>query len=117
MITRPNVRPFADDARASGAVIAAVCLFVLITVVGMAVDYASLIRQRAELQAAADAAAIAGAKEIPLALSDSQQIELVATNYAKVNLGMSTDAPAVAGLHRLLLVHRSWDRARSACSA
>ena len=93
MLRVANRRRFADDARGSVAVVAAVCLFVLIMGAGMAVDYACLIRERAELQAAADAAAIAGAKEIPLAFSDLQQVELVASNYAKANLGLGTDQP------------------------
>ena len=93
MTLRAFLHQFASDTRAGLAIVAALSLSALIVLVGLAVDYASLIRQRAELQAAADAAAIAGAKEIPLALSDSAQIEVVASNYARANLGLATAKP------------------------
>ncbi len=71
------------------AIVAALTITALMMATGLAVDYISLIRQRAELQAAADASAIAGAREINLATSDTSQIRVVADNYARINLGLS----------------------------
>ncbi len=97
MIPRSKIGRFVTDTKASVALIAAFAFFAMIMAAGAAFDYASAIRQKAELQAAADAAAIAGAKEIPLAISNPAQVELVASNYARTNLGMGTNKPQSSG--------------------
>ena len=93
MTLSDHIRRFADDTRASVAIVAAFTLVAMIMATGMAVDYGLMIKQRGELQAAADAAAIAGAREIPLALSNPQQIEVVAGNHARINLGIASSGP------------------------
>lgn len=55
-------------------------------VLGVATDYAVYNKTRSELQAAADAAAIAGAREIPLARGNPKQIASVVTNFATYQL-------------------------------
>ncbi len=97
MSVATQIRRFAGDARASVAMISAVVLLALLMAAGMALDYASAIRQRAELQAAADSAAIAGAKEIPLALTDTTRVQIVAESFARTNLGMSTKQTSPTG--------------------
>lgn len=83
------INRYSSDTNASVAVITAIALTALVMAAGLAVDYVSLIRYRAELQVAADAAAIAGAREISLASSDTAQVMTVAENYARTNLGLS----------------------------
>ena len=57
----------------------------LMVVAGMATDYAFMVRYRTELQAVADAAAIAGAREMTLAQSDASQVGAVVESYITVN--------------------------------
>ena len=85
-----SVQRFISSARGSVAIIFSVAATALVLIAGLAVNYFSLIRERAELQAAADASAIAGAKEISLAHFDTTQVTIVAENFARTNLGLST---------------------------
>ena len=62
--------------------VAAPALFV---VAGVATDYAFMVRYRTELQAVADAAAIAGARELSLAQTQSSQVTAVVDNFVKAN--------------------------------
>ena len=89
---RKHITDLISDARGSIAIVASLGFFALMVASGMAVDYAVMIRQKAELQVAADAAAVAGAKEIPMAMSDTAHIMTVASNYARANLEMSVEA-------------------------
>jgi len=57
----------------------------LMIVAGMATDYAFMVRFRTELQAVADAAAIAGAREMTLAQSDPDEVDAVVESYVAVN--------------------------------
>jgi Flp pilus assembly protein TadG len=57
----------------------------LLVMAGMATDYAFMVRYRTELQAVADAAAIAGARELSLAKADASQITAAVDNFVKVN--------------------------------
>lgn len=86
-----RVRDFARSTTGQMAVIAGLSLPVLMMGVGIAVDYGSMIRQRTTLQALADAAAVAGAREIALANSDESHIVSVASTYAN-----QTGTPTVA---------------------
>ena len=52
---------------------------VLLGILGLASDYAMMTKLRSELQQAADAAAIAGAREIPLAMSNAKQVASAVT--------------------------------------
>ncbi len=84
------VQRFISSAQGTVAVVFSVAAVALVLVAGLGVDYVSLVGERAELQAAADASAVAGAKEISLANSDPAQITIVAENFARANLGLST---------------------------
>lgn len=64
VLERLRIQKFITDTQGSIAIVTALSIVVLVIASGMAIDYAVMIRQRAELQAAADAGAIAGAKEI-----------------------------------------------------
>lgn len=57
----------------------------LMIVAGMATDYAFMVRYRTELQTVADAAAIAGAREMTLAQSNASQVDAVVASYVAVN--------------------------------
>ena len=57
----------------------------LMVVAGMATDYAFMVRYRTELQTVADAAAIAGAREMTLAQSNASQVDAVVASYVAVN--------------------------------
>jgi Flp pilus assembly protein TadG len=84
-LTRRFARLAARFRRASGGGIAmtfAMSLPVLLAIVGAASDYAVLTKIRAELQEAADAAAMAGAREIPLANADPTQVENTTRTFA-----------------------------------
>ena len=65
------------DSRGGIAISFAAVLPALFAVVGLASDYAMLSKLRGELQVAADAAAIAGAREIPVAKTNTAQIILL----------------------------------------
>jgi hypothetical protein len=58
----------------------------VLAVVGLASDYAMMTKTRQDLRQAADAAAIAGAREIPLARSNSKQVASAARSYAAYRL-------------------------------
>jgi Flp pilus assembly protein TadG len=74
------------------AVTFALALPVLFGVVGVATDYAMLTKLRAELQEAADSAAMAGAREIPLAMSKASQVESAVRSYAAYRLTQNSAA-------------------------
>lgn len=76
------------------AVIFALSAPVLIGSAGIAVDFINLNRVKVELQAAADAAAIAGAREMQVAKSDDQQITSAAISYAAYKLTGNSSATA-----------------------
>ena len=81
----------------SVAVITALVLVAMTMAAGVAVDYVMLMRQRSELQVAADAGAIAGAREIPIANSTTTQVDQVASNYVRTNLGLGLDPASSTG--------------------
>jgi Flp pilus assembly protein TadG len=58
----------------------------LLVMAGMATDYAFMVRYRTELQAVADAAAIAGARELSLANANQSQIIAASASFANYNL-------------------------------
>lgn len=75
------------DPRGSVAVITALTLPCMLVGAGLALDIAVMIAKKASLQAAADASAVAGARELPLANATSDHIRTVAVRYAETNLG------------------------------
>jgi Putative Flp pilus-assembly TadE/G-like len=61
---------------------------VLIMFTGLAFDYAMMVKYRGDLQSVADAAALAGAREISLSNSDADSTEGAAEAYAAYLLGV-----------------------------
>lgn len=76
------------------ATIFAIALPATMTLVGGSIDYASIARQRGDLQAMADTAAIAVARQMTMQTLSDQQIQSVAFNFATAN----ADAATVSGL-------------------
>ncbi len=74
------------------AVTFAMSLPVVMAMVGVASDYAMMKKLQAELQHAADAAAIAGAREIPLAKSNQAQVVSAARAFAAYQLTGNSNA-------------------------
>jgi len=82
------------------AVSLALALPVLLCLVGLTSDYAMMSKLRSELQQAADAAAMAGAREIPLAMSNTKQVAAAVRSYASYELtadSAATDATLASG--------------------
>lgn len=82
------------------AVSSAMALPAVLAVIGLASDYAMMTKVRQDLQHAADAAAIAGAREIPLAMSNAKQVASAARSYAAYRLtkdSAASDAKLAAG--------------------
>jgi Flp pilus assembly protein TadG len=73
---------------------------ILLSVVGVATDYAMLTKVRTELQDAADAAALAGAREIPLSMSNAKQVESAVRSFASYQLTQNS-AATLADLARI----------------
>lgn len=76
------------------AVTFALALPVLLGIVGVASDYAMMSKLRAELQEIADASAMAGAREIPLSMSDPAHVASAVRSFAAYRL--TNDASANA---------------------
>lgn len=72
----------------------AISLPVLFAIVGVASDYAMMGKIRSELQDAADGAAIAGAREIPLAMSNTKQVTSAVNSFAAYRLTEDSTASA-----------------------
>lgn len=81
-----TVGAFVRQSRGGLAVGFAVSLPVVLAAVGMASDYITMTKVRADLQSAADAAAMAGAREILLARSNAAQVKSAAISYAAYSL-------------------------------
>jgi Flp pilus assembly protein TadG len=77
---------FLGNCRGGTALAFALGVPALMAAVGVASDYATMTLKRAELQAAADAGALAGAKEMALAQAGPRTAEEVAQSYAKTQL-------------------------------
>jgi Flp pilus assembly protein TadG len=77
----------------------AMSLPVMMCALGLVSDYAMLLKVRGDLQKAADAAAIAGAREIPLAGTNEKQVISAAKSYANYNLAgdLATSAQSAKG--------------------
>src|SRR5438046_1479587 len=111
MLRRAVLR-FAKDRKANVAIIFALMLVPIIFLLGMALDYTLALRQREQLNAAADAAAIAAVRPAMLTQTDSSVVQATATAVfaAKANLpGLATTpTPTVnvvdSGLSRTITV-------------
>lgn len=99
---RRSVEAVLRDRRGGIAVGFALSLPVLMAALGLASDYVMLTKVRTGLQVAADSAAVAGAREIPLAQADKNQIESAAKSYAAFALiGDSTGDDAALAAKQL----------------
>jgi Flp pilus assembly protein TadG len=101
------------DARGGIGVSFAVSLPALLAIVGVASDYAMLSMIRTELQAAADGAAMAGAREMPLALAKTAQVTSAAQTFAAYRLTEDAAATPDQLAARKLVVDVSVDKASS----
>jgi Flp pilus assembly protein TadG len=81
------LRKFRLDDAGNVAVIFAIALPVVVGAASAAIDLASYNMKKSQLQAAADAAAIAGARELAVAGSTKTSIEAAATSFALQELG------------------------------
>ncbi|MBC8038256.1 MAG: pilus assembly protein [Rhizobiales bacterium] len=70
------------DSRGGIAVSFALAVPALMAALGVATDFAVMVKVKTNLQAAADAAAIAGAREIPLAGTNTKQVTSAAQSFA-----------------------------------
>ncbi len=89
---------FAKNRSGSMALWAAGLMLAAIFIVGGVVDYVSLVSQKHEVQAAADASALAAARELQIGARDEARIEAVATFVAKGNLDRMSGVEVAAGL-------------------
>lgn len=89
----PHIQRLKSDVRGSIATTFVVSSMGLITASGAALDYAHLSQIKTQLQAAADSAALAGAKEFRLGNANVDTVAQVAGNYAKEAL-IASDAKA-----------------------
>ncbi|CAN5313609.1 pilus assembly protein TadG-related protein [soil metagenome] len=74
------------DTRGTIAIVAAMTLPCLLMAAGLALDVAIYVGKRASLQSLADASAVAGARELPLANATADHIRIVAVRYAQANV-------------------------------
>jgi Flp pilus assembly protein TadG len=104
LLLRAVLRPWRHHRGGGIAMGFAISLPVLIGALGIASDYAMLTKLRGDLQAAADAAALAGAREIPLAQSNTAQITGAVQSFAAFQLTKNSAATAedLTALHLLV---------------
>jgi len=88
-------RRLINDIRGSVALTFALTMPMVIAMSGMAVDYGMAFVEKTSLQQAADAAALAAAKELNLVNTDQARLESVAEIVARANLGGSAGAVSV----------------------
>ncbi|HEX8416142.1 MAG TPA: TadE/TadG family type IV pilus assembly protein [Methylobacterium sp.] len=83
MPPRLPFRPFARSNSGSTLLVFALAMPVLLGAVGAAVDYGTWVKQRSHLQAAADAAAMAAARELSVSTYEQTRMQTVADSWAK----------------------------------
>jgi Flp pilus assembly protein TadG len=91
------IRQFGRNSSGAIAMVFAVCLPALVSIVAVATDYVMMSRIQTELQSAADAAALGGANEFSLSGSTDSQIKAVAKSFAFQNLFGSAKPSKDAG--------------------
>lgn len=79
--TSTPVRSFASDERGTIAMIFSLCIFVLVMMVGLAIDVGRLYQASGRITAAIDAAALAAAKGLRLANLTDAEVQTVAQDY------------------------------------
>ncbi len=81
-----RVRQIARDRRGGVAVVFALVVPVLLGFAGVAVDYATWTNQAARLQSAADAAALAAARELSLSSADEARVKAIAEAVVRTSV-------------------------------
>jgi hypothetical protein len=81
------IRKFAGSRRGSIAVTMALSAPLVFAIVGVAIDYFTMVHIKGQLQIAADSAAIAGVKELSLSGVTDKQVTSVAESFVYTNLG------------------------------
>jgi hypothetical protein len=76
-------RAFAASRSGTTLLVVALAMPVLAGAVGAAVDYGTWVKQRSHLQAAADAAAMAAARELAVSAFEQRRMQTVAESWAK----------------------------------
>ena len=94
---RKTIVKFLKSTNGSIATSLALLAVPLLICIGVAIDYASLYSARANLQGAADAAALASAKELGLVSTKDETVKEVAKNYVAASLNQSQASKE--GLH------------------
>ena len=85
---------FWNDTCGQIAIVFSLTLPVLLSAIGIAVDYTAWTRQQAKLQGIADATAIASARELYMANADISQVNAIANTFANAQLmGDTSDGP------------------------
>ena len=92
----PSLSGFLSDARGAIALNLGLSLPALMFMVGIGVDYANLIRQKAQLQHLADAAAISSARELRIGVSSGSTVGAVAQNVVTAGLVNTKEAGPVS---------------------
>lgn len=92
-VKRGIARAFAADHGGNVAVIFAIVVPVLLMVVGGGIDYAFALREKALAQKAADAASIAGAKEMSLTDANRNSVPAVVAAVVDAYLAANTPPP------------------------
>lgn len=90
---REKIRGIRRDRAGSTVTVFSLVAVGLIVVAGGAVDYAAMSATRAQLQNAADASALAGAKEFRLGNAAVQTVEQVARTHALASLAKTAETP------------------------
>jgi Flp pilus assembly protein TadG len=90
-----QIRSFSSDERGTVAIIFGLCTFVLVMVVGLAIDVGRLYQTNNKMSAAIDAAALAAAKGLRLANLNDAQVRDVAQKYFDADFSGSAKSYAV----------------------
>jgi Flp pilus assembly protein TadG len=85
-----TVAGFAQNRSGATAMIFAIALPIMATLVGGSIDYASIASQQADLQSIADASALAVTRQMTMQTLSDQQIQAVAYNFALANAETGT---------------------------
>ena len=84
-----EVRKFASDERGTIAIIFSLCVFVLVSIVGLAIDIGRLYHASSKITDSIDAAALAAAKSLRLANLDDAGVRQVAQQYFNADIAGS----------------------------
>jgi Flp pilus assembly protein TadG len=90
-----RIRSFSSDERGTVAIIFGLCTFVLVMIVGLAIDVGRLYQTNNKMSAAIDAAALAAAKGLRLANLNDAQVRDVAQKYFDADFSGSAKSYAV----------------------